>query len=74
MRPTLFYLQKNIGITFFTRARCGLCFNAKDILFQSLKKFETPINYKEVDIDLPENKEWFDKYVSYFFFFFFYKN
>lgn len=58
MRPTLRLLQEACRITLFTRANCGLCTQAKDVLTQvkSVRRFE----YSEVDI--VKNQAWKDLY------------
>ncbi|KAL5484172.1 hypothetical protein EMCRGX_G020624 [Ephydatia muelleri] len=47
-------------LTFFTKKNepCSLCDDAKEIL----KKYSSLFVYEEKHIDVPENKEWFEKY------------
>ncbi|PRT54104.1 hypothetical protein B9G98_01724 [Wickerhamiella sorbophila] len=52
------YLLKSV--TFYTRPQCGLCGTAKTNLMAAGKT--VPFDYKEVNIDEPENKEFYDLY------------
>lgn len=51
-------------VTLFTKASCGLCEQAKANLSQAWDQARTKFDYEEVDISKPENKTWYDKYVS----------
>ncbi|KAK3593773.1 hypothetical protein CHS0354_014312 [Potamilus streckersoni] len=42
----------------FTKPQCGLCEEAKEVL----KPYQHRFHFEEVNILLPENKEWFEKY------------
>ncbi|RDD36561.1 Glutaredoxin-like protein C5orf63-like protein [Trichoplax sp. H2] len=45
-------------ITLFTKKDCPLCEEAKEVILQ----YRNKIDYEEVDILCPGNKEWFDLY------------
>ncbi|KAK5987296.1 Glutaredoxin-like protein [Cladobotryum mycophilum] len=47
-------------ITLFSRDNCGLCTQAKDVLSNVWDK--RPFLYKEVNLALPESKEWKNLY------------
>ncbi|CRG84975.1 hypothetical protein PISL3812_02135 [Talaromyces islandicus] len=47
-------------LTLFTRANCGLCDTAK-LTVSKLQK-RKPFDYAEVDIMVPEHKQWKDVY------------
>ncbi|KKK17057.1 hypothetical protein P175DRAFT_0491082 [Aspergillus ochraceoroseus IBT 24754] len=59
MLPTARLFQA-ARVTLFTRAGCGLCDTAKYNVTQVRKR--RPFNYAEVDIMVPNNKEWKDVY------------
>lgn len=60
MRPSLIHLMYSARLTLFTKNDCGLCTTAKSRLLEVQKK--RTVEYREVDIMSPENKEWMDKY------------
>lgn len=47
-------------VTLFTRVGCGLCDTAKHTVVQLNQR--KPFDYKEMDIEIPENKSWRDVY------------
>lgn len=47
-------------VTLFTRAGCGLCDTAKTTVTQLHKR--RPFDYAEIDIMVPEHKQWKDVY------------
>lgn len=49
-------------VTLYTRPNCGLCVEAKNVLRDSWEKSVQKFDYSEVDITLPENKQWYDLY------------
>lgn len=51
-------------VTFFTRPGCGLCEQAKRNLSDTWEQCKEKFEYEEVNIMKPENKQWYDKYVS----------
>lgn len=59
-------LQNKVAIQFFTKQDCGLCNNAKDVLDYVIEtgKLKRPIDVEIVDINKPENKNWWELYVS----------
>lgn len=63
MKPTFLRLYR-CKVTFFTRPYCGLCDDAKKTLSNAWDVSKNKFDYKEIDITGPENKDWFDKYVS----------
>ena len=62
MYPSTRLLQSSCRITFFTRANCSLCTNAKQIL--SSVWDVRPFEYKEIDVmkENDEAKSWRDLY------------
>jgi len=62
MYPSTRLLQRACRITFFTRANCSLCTNAKQIL--SSVWDVRPFEYKEIDVmkESDEAKSWRDLY------------
>ncbi|KAK9379907.1 uncharacterized protein V2V93DRAFT_391976 [Kockiozyma suomiensis] len=48
-------------MTIYSRPQCGLCDEAKQSISKATKKLPS-FDLLQVDILLPENKEWFDKY------------
>lgn len=58
-------VRGNISLTFFTKETCMLCTNARNILFETLKKDslkDKDIKLNIIDIMKEENKNWFDVY------------
>lgn len=53
----------HVNLTLFSKANCGLCDKAKGVLSQVLaEKPYADIGVKIIDIDEPQNKEWWTKY------------
>lgn len=58
-------VSQKLELTFFTKATCMLCTNARGILLDTLKDDsmkDKDLNLKIVDIMKPENSEAFDAY------------
>lgn len=54
-------------VTFFTKASCGLCTTAKKNLALAWDEAKDKFEYEEIDITVPENSSWYDKYVRFCF-------
>ncbi|CUS23710.1 LAQU0S11e02520g1_1 [Lachancea quebecensis] len=53
----------HVNLTLFSKANCGLCDKAKSVLSQVLtEKPYADVKVKVVDIDEPQNKDWWTKY------------
>ncbi|CCE62813.1 hypothetical protein TPHA_0D01730 [Tetrapisispora phaffii CBS 4417] len=54
----------NVRLTLFSKANCGLCTKAKTVLSSVLEedKYKDKVQLNLIDIDSPNNKEWWDKY------------
>lgn len=48
------------SVSFYTRPNCGLCMSAHDQVMQARKLVS--FDYHEIDITLPQNKEFYDLY------------
>ncbi|XP_046871014.1 glutaredoxin-like protein C5orf63 homolog [Hypomesus transpacificus] len=57
--PQRFFSQKELpSLTLFTKDPCPLCEEAKEVL----EPFKHRYIFQQVDISLPENKVWYDRY------------
>ncbi|AGO09905.1 AaceriAAL086Wp [[Ashbya] aceris (nom. inval.)] len=55
--------QHNVRLQLFSKEHCGLCDNAKVAVANLLKRPEYEgMEVETIDITLPENKTWWEKY------------